>query len=422
MSEPNSSSATVVVEGLSKSFDRPEHQVSTLKEQVLQPFRPRRSRHLRALRDVSLSVGRGEFLGIVGRNGSGKSTLLKCLAGIYRADEGKIWINGSVSTFIELGVGFNPELAALDNVMINAAMLGLSRREAKQRFDAVIDFAELEDFTDLKIKNYSSGMRVRLAFSVMIQLDADVLLIDEVLAVGDAAFQQKCFDEFEQTKQKNKTVLLVTHNMGAVDRFCDRAVLLERGRIAAIGEPEAVAQRYVDLNFSPAARTAAAKAESAVNLAPDADDILSGDGRVGIEEAWFEDSDGKRLTTLTSGADVAFSARIRFVEAVRNPIFSVTLSSSARIPLFSASSEWSKQPSGQFAAGEELVWKVEFKNALGPDRYGVTPAVTLRDGATLAARERISSVVVTRTNPGPLVDIPFTEQIVRSTPTDANQS
>ena len=152
-----------------------------------------------ALRDVSFAAAQGEFFGIVGRNGSGKSTLLKCLAGIYPTDRGRIWIDGRLSTFIELGVGFNPDLAARDNVIAQRARCSASAaREAERRFDAVIDFAELHEFVDLKLKNYSSGMLVRLAFSVMIQVDADILLIDEVLAVGDAAFQQKCFDEFER--------------------------------------------------------------------------------------------------------------------------------------------------------------------------------------------------------------------------------
>src|SRR5918911_434139 len=232
----------------------PSERVHTLKERALHPLRRRGGSDIIALRDVSFSVKPGEFFGIVGRNGSGKSTLLKCLAGIYATDAGRIYVNGRLSTFIELGVGFNPDLPARDNVMINATMLGLSPREARRRFDAVIDFAELHDFIDLKLKNYSSGMMVRLAFSVMIQVDAEILLIDEVLAVGDASFQQKCFEEFERIKRSNSTVLLVTHDMGAVERFCDRAMLLEHGRRVELGEPERVGMRYMQLNFDPDAR------------------------------------------------------------------------------------------------------------------------------------------------------------------------
>src|SRR5688572_9347884 len=223
--------------------------VHTLKERALHPFRRTGVDVLHALEGVSFEVVEGEFFGIVGRNGSGKRTLLKCLAWIYRVDRGEIRLRGRLSTFIELGVGFNPDLAARDNVLINGIMLGLSPREALRRFDAIIEFAELEEFVDLKLKNYSSGMQVRLAFSVMSQVDADVLLIDEVLAVGDAAFQQKCFDVFADLRDAGKTILFVTHDMGSVQRFCHRALLIEHGEVKLIGEPERVARHYVEVNF-----------------------------------------------------------------------------------------------------------------------------------------------------------------------------
>src|SRR3954471_7385537 len=239
----------VTVDGVSKAFAIPHERAHTLKERVLHPMRRAGSDRLRALSDVSFDVAQGEFFGIVGRNGSGKSTLLKCLAGIYAADSGGIQMAGRLSTFIELGVGFNPDLAARDNIVMNAIMLGLSPAEARSRVDTVIAFAELEEFVDLKLKNYSSGMHVRLAFSVMIQVDADVLLIDEVLAVGDASFQQKCFDVFNDMRDAGKTILFVTHDMGAVERFCHRAMLLEKGEVVAIGEPREVAAKYLEINF-----------------------------------------------------------------------------------------------------------------------------------------------------------------------------
>ena len=194
-------------------------------------------------------IATGEFFGIVGRNGSGKSTLLKCIAGIYCVEVGRIAIAGRLSPFIELGVGFNMDLTARDNVLINAIMLGLSRREAQARFDEVIAFAELEEFIDLKLKNYSSGMLVRLAFATAIQVDAEILLIDEVLAVGDAAFQQKCFEEFFRLKREGRTIVFVSHDMYSVERFCNRAMLMERGKMVQLGEPRAVARAYHKLNF-----------------------------------------------------------------------------------------------------------------------------------------------------------------------------
>src|SRR3954469_664215 len=222
----------------------------TLKERALHPFRRSGFDQFTAVDDVGFHVEQGEFFGIVGRNGSGKSTLLKLIAGIYQSNGGEIWVNGRMSTFIELGVGFNPDLAARDNVVLNGIMLGLTPAEARARYQEVIDFAELREFENVKLKNYSSGMHVRLAFSVMIQVDADVLLIDEVLAVGDAAFQQKCFDEFNRLRDEGKTIVLVTHDMGAVRRFCHRAMLMERGRIVDIGPPDRIGSEYLDMNFA----------------------------------------------------------------------------------------------------------------------------------------------------------------------------
>ena len=210
----------VSIAGVSKQFRIPSDQMRTIKQRILHPVRSREYEVLSALREVSVEVSRGEFFGIVGRNGSGKSTLMKCLAGIYRADAGEIWLRGRLAPFIELGVGFHPELSARDNVQINAIMFGLTPAEARNRFDRIIDFAELRDFVDLKLKNYSSGMQVRLAFSAMVHVDADVLLIDEVLAVGDASFQQKCHDALMGMRDQGRTILLVTHDMSAVQRFC----------------------------------------------------------------------------------------------------------------------------------------------------------------------------------------------------------
>src|ERR687893_1691516 len=194
-------SPVVICDDVWKTFRLPHERRHTLKERALHPLRRSGHDRLDALKGISFDVHPGEFFGIVGRNGSGKSTLLKVLAGIYRADRGEVRMSGRLSTFIELGVGFNPDLAARDNVLINGIMLGLTPREALARYDRVIDFAELREFEDLKLKNYSSGMQVRLAFSVMVQVDADVLLIDEVLAVGDAAFQQKCYDVLQDAKR-----------------------------------------------------------------------------------------------------------------------------------------------------------------------------------------------------------------------------
>ena len=247
---PSQALESVVVEDVSKTFRLPHERVHTLKERVLHPFRRRDMEDFRALQHVSFDVRQGEFFGVVGRNGSGKSTLLKTLAGIYAADSGRIRLRGRMATFIELGVGFNPDLTARDNVVINAIMLGLTPAQARERYDAVIDFAELHEFEDLKLKNYSSGMFVRLAFATMIQVDADILLIDEVLAVGDVSFQHKCHQALDDIRSRGRTIVFVTHDMPTIEVKCDRALLLERGEIVELGDPREVSRHYDKLNFS----------------------------------------------------------------------------------------------------------------------------------------------------------------------------
>jgi ABC-type polysaccharide/polyol phosphate transport system ATPase subunit/ABC-type polysaccharide/polyol phosphate export permease len=237
----------ISVTGASKTFRLPHQLYVTLKERAVHPFRRHSYDVLAALHDVSFQVERGEFFGIVGPNGSGKSTLLRCVAGIYELDRGEIELDGRVSPFIELGAGFTDELAARDNVVVNCIMLGLSRREAERRVDEIVAFAELEQFTDLPLKNYSSGMRARLGFAIAIQTDAAVLLVDEVLAVGDASFQEKCFRQFQQAKAAGRTTVFVTHDMAAIERVCDRALLLDQGRIFDIGEPARIAAGYAAL-------------------------------------------------------------------------------------------------------------------------------------------------------------------------------
>jgi len=234
------------VEHLHKSFILPHERHTGIKQYLINIFKKKKGyEHQRVLKDVSFNVSQGDFFGIVGRNGSGKSTLLKLLAGIYTPGSGNIEVNGTLVPFIELGVGFNPELTGRENIFLNGALLGFSRKEMQQKYDSIVEFSELERFMDQKLKNYSSGMQVRLAFSIAIRAKGDILLLDEVLAVGDAAFQQKCFDYFEQLKKDKKTVILVTHDMSAVKRFCNKAILIENGEIKRSGTPEDVADQYL---------------------------------------------------------------------------------------------------------------------------------------------------------------------------------
>ena len=416
----------VLVDDVHKTFRLPHEQVHTLKERALHPFRRPGHQKLRALKGVSFQVEKGEFFGIVGRNGSGKSTMLKCMAGIYGTDTGDIYVNGRLSAFIELGVGFNPDLAARDNIMLNATMLGLDRKAAESRVDAILDFAELHEFIDLKLKNYSSGMLVRLAFSVMIQVEAEILLIDEVLAVGDAAFQQKCFDEFERIRAAGKTVLLVTHDMASVRRFCDRALLLEHGRIVAIGDPEKVGARYLELNFSEEARAREAGEEVQDDEPEELDEhslARYGDGRAEILEAWWEDERGLRTEALPTGRACAVGMRVRFKEAVEDPGFAFEVVNSQRHELFAASTLIDTPRPGWFHAGEEVTVKVAFRNLLAPDRYHATLSVAQEHGRYLDRRERVLPVMVTATRrSGALVELPYDLDVQRSGAPDRVES
>jgi ABC-type polysaccharide/polyol phosphate transport system ATPase subunit len=400
-------SPAIAVEHLHKTFRLPHRRYSTLKERVLHPLSARSFDQLRAVDDIGFSVGKGEFFGIVGRNGSGKSTLLKCLAGIYNADAGTIDIDGRLSPFIELGVGFNPELTARDNVVLNAIMLGLTRRQARERFDDIIAFAELEEFIDLPLKNYSSGMSVRLAFAVTVEVEADILLIDEVLAVGDAAFQQKCFEQFEQLKRDGRTMVLVTHDMSAVERFCDRAMLVDRGKVLKIGDPHEIALAYNELNFG-----------RLVEAAPGEGDGRHGDrGAAEIKAAWFEQDDGERITATAQGAPVTMCMDVAFHAPMDEPIFAFHLRNEPRHTVFATSSDWKLGSVGSFAAGETAHVRVRFDNWLAPNRYTVSPSVA-RAGAGadfVDLREDLAAITVHATRAtGGIADVPHDFSVERA--------
>jgi ABC-2 type transport system ATP-binding protein len=305
--------APVVIEarGLDKTFRIPEHRVDSFKERAVHAFRAMEYRELRALQNVSFDVRKGEFFGIVGRNGSGKSTLLKILASIYQPDAGSVRMAGRLAPFIELGVGFNPELTARENSLLNGVLLGLTMKEARRRLDAVLEFAELEDFVELKLKNYSSGMMVRLAFALMVQADADIMLIDEVLAVGDAAFAQKCMDVFRERHDAGKTIVLVTHDMTTVQTLCDRAMLMHDGDLKFIGDSEETAAKYYRLNFGVDKNADSDELDRQLNAVVD-DDVTR------VVEARLTDEEGRTIRNLERGEpmriDILLEARRELVK------------------------------------------------------------------------------------------------------------
>jgi ABC-2 type transport system ATP-binding protein len=355
----------VVIEarGLDKTFRVPSHRIDTLKERATNPFRKMEYRELRALRDVSFDVHKGEFFGIVGRNGSGKSTLLKIMAGIYRPDAGKVRMAGRVAPFIELGVGFNPELTARENVALNGVLFGLGRREARYNLDAVLDFAELRDFVELKIKNYSSGMMVRLAFAIMVQADADVMLIDEVLAVGDAAFGQKCMDVFYARRRAGRTIVLVTHDMATVQALCHRAMLLQDGELQYVGDPEDAALRYYRLNFSGSPEVKAAVAARPEADRPVAEPEINGR----LVHAHLLDPAGQPIANLEQGVPLRLDIVLEAARELERPVFVLHVLNVDGEVVFGIE----RRLDETLAAGQRVRLDGEVDNVLVPGRYSI---------------------------------------------------
>jgi ABC-2 type transport system ATP-binding protein len=281
----------VVVKQITKDFKLPHQQIGSIKGAFLNMLSlGNRSYEIqKAVRTLSFTVNKGDFFGIVGRNGSGKSTLLKMLAGIYQPTKGTIRVEGRLVPFIELGVGFNPELTGRENVYLNGALLGFSQKEIDERYDKIVSFAELEKFMDQKLKNYSSGMQVRLAFSIAIQAESDILLIDEVLAVGDTSFQKKCYEIFTALKKSGKTIIFVTHDMSAVERFCNRVLVIDKGMPKGIFSPGDASEIYDELNADKAKADEAAEQEGDATVSG-----RWGSGEVKLDSLAFY-SEGKKL-------------------------------------------------------------------------------------------------------------------------------
>ena len=370
----------IQVEDLKKAFRIPTQKVDSLKERMTHPFAARDYRELKALDGISFEIRQGEFFGIVGRNGSGKSTLMKLIASIYEADAGTIKVAGRLAPFIELGVGFNVELSARENVVLNGVMMGLTPSEARSRLDAVIEFAELEEFIDLKLKNYSSGMLVRLSFSLMLQADADVLLIDEVLAVGDASFQQKCADAFRTMKGEGRTIILVTHEMAAVETYCDRAMLISEGKIEGLGDPTEVANKYLRLNFSDGAEV---PAEDDASSDQDPERPTAND--IALLSTWVENEAGGRTANVEHGKPIRLNAEVEAIEDVSGLAIGFRIDNADGLGMFEVGSTNEIDSENRLKADKRARVTIEVDNPLAPGRYFIHCGVYRRspDGTNL---------------------------------------
>jgi ABC-type polysaccharide/polyol phosphate transport system ATPase subunit len=351
-----SAPATAIeVEGLHKSFRIPTHRIDSFKERIVRPLASRKYRELHALDGVSFEIRRGEFFGIVGRNGSGKSTLLKLLASIYRADAGTIRMAGRLAPFIELGVGFNPELTARENVVLNGVMMGLTPQETRSRLGAVLEFAELEEFIDLKLKNYSSGMLVRLAFSLLMEVDADILLIDEVLAVGDAAFQQKCGDAFREMKAEGKTIVLVTHQMSTVEEYCHRAMLIDDGKIREIGDPAEVGRQYLRLNFEGDSGGSAS---------------IEGNDHMRVIDARVAGAGGERVESVEQGGEIRLRLDLELKRDISELGVNFMIANADGVGVFQLGTPVkAADGSTDLRAGDRVRIGARVENRLAPGRY-----------------------------------------------------
>lgn len=338
----------IEVKNVSKNFRIPHEKISSIRGAFIGFFKKKSYENLKALDKVSFKVEKGEFFGIVGRNGSGKSTLLKTLAGIYQPDSGEIKIDGLISPFLELGIGFNPELSGRDNVYLNATVLGMTKKEIDKKFDDIVKFAELERFIDQRLKKYSSGMQVRLAFAVSIHANRDILLMDEVLAVGDNNFQSKCLEEFNKYREMGRTVVIVTHDVSVVERYCDRALLLKKGEIVKIGKADEVVDEYVQSNMTDEekrlqAEELAKKEEGKkikTELKKDIDKkVVSESKKAEIIDVEFLDKDGRSKSVFETGESMKVKIEYKVNEEIEKINFAFGIHSEFSGPVFVCSTQ-----------------------------------------------------------------------------------
>jgi ABC-2 type transport system ATP-binding protein len=353
------------VDGVSKDFRLPLDKHSSLKSKIVHAFGKTKGYQIQhALKDVSFEIKKGEFFGIVGRNGSGKSTLLKMIAGIYQPTKGKISVSGKLVPFIELGVGFNPELTGRENVFLNGALLGFSNEEVAEIYDDIVEFAELEKFMDQKLKNYSSGMQVRLAFSMAIRAKADILLIDEVLAVGDADFQRKCFEYFKFLKKEKKTVVFVSHDMSAVREYCDRAMLIDGSEQKRLGLPNEVAEDYLKLFNESLPKSHSTAGGGSKRW---------GDKAVEIQKVEVSLDDKK----------IQLQISVKANRATDNYVLGFRIRSSDGKEVTGTNTKKEKIELGSLKKGKTITLKWEIPNVLSEGLYFIDPAVTYEDEITV---------------------------------------
>lgn len=355
------------VSGVSKNFRLPHERSGSIKSLVMNGIGGKKGYEVQhALKGIDLEINHGEFFGIVGRNGSGKSTLLKILAGIYQPSSGKVETNGKLVPFIELGVGFNSELTGRENVYLNGALLGFSRQKIDEIYDEIVAFSELSRFMDQKLKNYSSGMQVRLAFAVATHAEADILLVDEVLAVGDADFQRKCFKHFKQLKKDKKTVVFVSHDMNAVREYCDRAVLIEKNEIVKIGKVSEVATAYTRLFMADRPSRESANKKK----------------RWGDEKIVFSGLELDKHTFTQDDDTIGINLTYKVNDSADRPVFGMSIKNSAGTVIAGTNTRIRHIETGVFSKGDKGTIRIEMPNILNDGEYALDVAIAHDDTIT----------------------------------------
>ena len=397
-----SAPAAITVDRVSKLYRRsaPGFKLRTLKSALLERsltegLRPEEA--ISALEETSFTVGRGEAFGVIGGNGCGKSTLLKLVAGILKPSSGAVQVEGRLSALIELGAGFHPEISGRENVFINGAVLGLSRAEIARRYDQIVEFSGLGEFLDEPVKNYSSGMYVRLGFAVAVHTDPDVLLVDEVLAVGDEAFAHRCLRHIEEMLQRGKTILFVSHSLDLVEGLCDRVLWLDRGRPRLIGEPRRVIDAY---RLAVAEEEGRGHQEAKQESSAQAGEVLRwGSGQAEITSARLLDAQGVERYHFTTGEEVRFEITARPREALDDVVFGVAVSTPRGSECFGTNTDLAGFAAPRFA-GEASATLACPALRLGPGEYSVDVAVHAQDGAPYDYRRRALSFTVTANERG----------------------
>jgi len=328
-----------------------------------------------ALRDISFEVAKGETLSLVGPNGCGKSTLLQIVCGILQPTTGRVVTRGRIAALLELGAGFNPEFSGRENVYINGEILGLSRAEIDAAMPSIEAFAEIGEFIERPVKEYSSGMYVRLAFSTAIHVDPDILIVDEALAVGDAVFANRCVRKFEELRERKVTVLFVSHDLGLVKQLSDRAILLLHGRIEAEGSPNDVINRYIGLVLER--RQSAARKEDRVRGS-----FRHGDGSSEIVAVQILNAEGREVASVASGEPVTVRVRSRFHQAVSDPMVGILLRTRIGMDVYGTNTRIERMPLGDFQSGDELEVDFHIECWLTPQSYTLTVATQNADGTS----------------------------------------